>query len=173
MKKIYVLAGKARTGKDSVAKMMKDSYSVETVLTYSCTMYLKKYIKQIYGWDGKEETKPRGILQSLGREIKKQYPNFFIDRMEEDIKFLSNYCDIIIVTGVRLEKELAFLKEKFDAVLIKTEKSLVDNNLTEEQKNDITETDVDNYISYDYIINNDNGLKELKKQVKNIMEVER
>ena len=173
MKKLYALAGKARTGKDSVAKIIENYYKKETVLIYSSTMYLKQYIMKIYGWDGKEATKPREILQSLGREIKNQYPNFFIDRMEEDIRFLSEHYDIIIVTGVRLEKELAFLKQKFNAILIKTEKSVLDNNLTDKEKNDITETDVDNYYDYDYVIRNNGDLKELEEKVNSVLEVGR
>lgn len=43
------------------------------------------------------------------------------------------------------------------------------NNLTETEKKDITETDVDNYHNYDYIIENDN-YNILKEKTKKIME---
>ena len=166
MEKLFVIAGKARSGKDTIAKIIKQ-HADKKVLIYSCTNYLKNYIKDIYGsYD--ETNKPREILQNLGREIKDKYPNFFINRMNEDIKFLSTYYDIIIITGVRLVKELDFLKNNFNAILIKVENNK-DNNLTEKQKTDITETDVDNYHNYDYIIDNED-YKKLESKIKKIME---
>ena len=168
MEKLFVLAGKARSGKDTVAHLIENN-SLKKVLIYSCTTYLKDYIKDIYG-EYDENNKPRDLLQGLGFRIKEKYPDFFIDRMEEDISFLANYYDIIVVTGVRLVKELEFLKSSFNAILIKME-SDVDNNLTDEQKKDITEIDVDNYNDYDYIVKNDD-YEVLKQKVKKIMEEE-
>ena len=89
--------------------------------------------------------------------------------MEEDINFLSHYYDIIIITGVRLEKELTFFKEKFNAILMKIERN-ANNNLTEKEKNDITETDVNNFNNFDYIIQNNDTLENLKEKVENILE---
>ncbi len=168
MEKIYALAGKARSGKDSASLIIKNYYKGKKVLVYSCTMYLKKIIQKISDWNGDEETKPRDMLQKIGKEIKDVYPDYFIERMEEDIRFLSNYCDIIIITGVRLVKELEFLKSH-GAFLIKVCKD-ADNNLTLEQKKDITEIDVDNYNDYDYVLNNNEGLEELEKKLIKILE---
>ena len=165
MEKLFVIAGKAQSGKDTTAKIIKET-TTKKVLIYSCTTYLKKYIKDIYGVYN-ENNKPRTILQNLGKEIKEKYPCFFIDRMNEDIRFLASYYDIIIITGVRLIPELNFLKKTFNAILIKMESS--GNNLTETEKKDITETDVDNYHNYDYIIENDN-YNILKEKTKKIME---
>ena len=169
MEKLFVLAGKARSGKDSVAKIIKDYYQDKVVLLYPCTLYLKKYIGMIYGWDGSEEDKPRKILQDLGRDIKEKYPDFFIDRMREDIAFLSNRVDVIIVTGVRLKKELEFLKNNYNCVLIKVEKDKLDDALTMDEKNDITETDVDNFGDYNYIISNNASLVDLKNETLKIL----
>ena len=166
MEKLFVLAGKSRSGKDTVASIIKENTNKKTLI-YSVTTYLKKYIKDIYGtYD--EKNKPRDILQTLGKEIKEKYPNFFLDRMKEDIRFLEEYYDIIVITGIRLVKELDFLKRNFSAVLIKIECDK-ENNLTEHQKKDITETDVDNYHDYDYVINN-KDCEHLKQKIKTIME---
>ena len=166
MEKLFVIAGKARSGKDTIAKIIKENTNIR-VLIYSCTTYLKKYIKDIYGvYD--ESNKPRELLQSFGRKIKKEYPNFFLDRINEDIRFLSLYYDIIIITGVRLVRELEFLKNTFNGILIKVE-SDNENNLTEKEKQDITETDVDNYNDYDYILKN-KTYEKIEEQIKKIME---
>ena len=81
---------------------------------------------------------------------------------------LENYYDIIIITGVRLEKELNFLKQEFNAILIKVERN-IDNNLTEKQKNDITETDMDNFKEYDYIIQNNEDINKLKEKIMEVV----
>ena len=172
MEKIYVLAGKARSGKDSIASIIEKYYEGKKVVIYPCTLYLKRYVSQIYGWDGSEEEKPRGILQDLGRDIKEKYPNFFIDRMREDINFLKNKSDVIIITGVRLKKELEFLKAEYNGILIKVEKSGFDNGLTTHEKNDITEVDVDSYNNYDFIIKNDSDLKSLEEETIKILRKE-
>lgn len=159
--KLYVVAGKAKSGKDETANIIKKIYKNKKVLKYSSTKYLKDYVKMI---KGEYEEKPRDFLQELGFEIKEKYPNFFIDRIKEDIDFLSDFYDIIIVTGVRLTKELDFFKNNYNATLIKIERN-IDNGLTEKQKNDITELDVDNYLNYDFIIRNSGSLEELEKNV--------
>lgn len=168
MEKLYIIAGKARSGKDSAAKIIEDHYKTKKVIKYQCTVYLKDYIKKIYNIDSTKE-KPRTLLQNLGRKIKEKYPNFFLDRMKEDITYLSKNCDILIITGIRLQKELTFLKENFDPVLIKIERNK-DNNLTEKQKKDITETDVDNYKDFNYIIKNNENLGKLKTNIEKILE---
>ncbi|MBQ9011713.1 MAG: hypothetical protein IJ093_03600 [Bacilli bacterium] len=170
MEKLFVLAGKAGTGKDSIASIIKEKNSLKKVIIYPCTVYLKRYVSQIYGWGGSEEDKPRGILQNLGREIKEIYPDYFLKRMDEDIRFLSNYCDIMIITGIRLYSELVFLKEKYNGILIKVEKKELDKKLNDNEKNDITETDVDMFKEYDYIIDNDDNFDELYKKISSLLE---
>lgn len=167
--KIYGIAGKARSGKDTVANIINKHYKNEKVVIYPCMKDLKEYAMKISDWDGNDETKPRTLLQSLGKQIKEKYPDFFIKRMEEDINVLSEYCDIIIITGLRLIGELDFLKNKYNSTLIKVENPK-DNGLTDNQKNDITETDVDNYVKYDYIVKNNGDKIKLEKIIESIIE---
>ena len=164
MEKLYAIAGKARSGKDVVASIIEDEYKNKKVINYSCTFYLKKYIMLLSDWGGSDDDKPRELLQKLGREVKEKYPDYFIQRMREDIKFLSNFCDIMIITGIRLVNELDFLKKEFGAVLVKIVRDS-ESGLTDKQKQDITETDVDNYNSFDFIIDNNKDIATLKKKV--------
>jgi len=167
--KIYGIAGKARSGKDTVADIIAKHYQDKKVVIYPCTKYLKDYVMSISNWDGKDDTKPRELLQSTGKKIKEKYPNFFTKRIEEDLKVFSNYCDIIIVTGLRLIPELELLKNNYNIILIKVE-SKTHNGLTESQRNDITEIEVDNYVDYDFVIDNDGDKDELKNKIKKIIE---
>ena len=167
--KIYGIAGKARSGKDTVADIIIKHYQNKKVVIYPCTKYLKDYVMKISDWSGEDETKPRDLLQNLGKKIKEKYPDFFTKRIEEDLKVFSNYCDIIIVTGLRLIPELELLKNNYNSTIIKVENK-ANNGLTEKQRNDITEQDVDKYENYDFIIENNGDKTELENKIKNIIE---
>ena len=75
---IFIISGKARHGKDTVAKMIRDYYErigLNTInLQYSTP--IKEYAKKISSWDGSEETKPRELLQTLGTELIRQKIDF-------------------------------------------------------------------------------------------------
>lgn len=148
--KIFILSGKAGSGKNYVADIISDYYKNSIQISYA--YYLKQYVKKISNWDGLEETKPRTLLQSLGIDlIKKIDKELLIRRVMEDIKIYSYFFDVIIVTDARLKEEIIIPKNLFDCITIRINGK--DNDLTLEQKNHITETDLDNY-KFDYIINN-------------------
>ena len=88
---------------------------------------------------------------------------FLLDRLFEDIEILSNFFDTFIITDARLKEEFEAIKEKYDDVVaIKLERSNYDNNLSKEEKEHITENDLDNYTEFDYLVENSN-LKDLKR----------
>lgn len=148
--KIFILSGKAKSGKNYVADIISDYYKNSIQISYA--YYLKQYVKKISNWDGLEETKPRTLLQSLGIDlIKKIDKELLIRRVMEDIKVYSYFFDVIIVTDARLKEEIIIPKNLFNCITIRINGK--DNDLTLEQKNHITETDLDNY-KFDYVINN-------------------
>ena len=154
--KIFILSGKAKSGKNYVADIISDYYKNSIQISYA--YYLKQYIKKITNWDGKEETKPRDLLQSLGIDLIKKIDNeLLIRRVMEDIKVYSYFFDVIIITDARLKEEIDIPKKLFKCITIRINGR--DNDLTINQKNHITETDLDDY-KFDYIINNTNNIKE-------------
>ena len=108
--KIYIISGKARSGKDTIASIIKEYYESKSkkVITLAYATYLKEYAKRITNWDGQEETKPRELLQNLGVELIKTYidENMLINRIKEDIKVYSYFFDIIIITDARFKEEI-------------------------------------------------------------------
>ena len=154
--KIFILSGKAKSGKNMVADIIEAYYTDKKCIQLSYAYYLKQYIKKITNWDGSEENKPRDLLQSLGIDLIKKI----------DIKVYSYFYDVIIVTDARLIEEIEEPKRIFNCITVRINKD--DNNLTEEQKNHITETNLDNYSNFDYIIENKN-IEDLKKQIINIL----
>ena len=161
--KIFIISGKARSGKNEISKIIEKSYSNKKCITISFGYYIKDYAKRISDWDGSEETKPRELLQHLGIELvrNKIDKRLFIDRILQDIEIFSYFYDIIIVSDARLLDEITILKEKYpNSVSIRVVRNNFENNLTEEQKNHLTETDLDQYTDFDYIVENDENLED-------------
>lgn len=164
---IILISGKARSGKSTVAKIIEDSLKENKKIVVSpYTKYLKMYIEEITNTKITDTNKPRDLLQKISSElIKKELtnPNLLITRQLEDLEIYSYFMDVVIIPDVRFKEELEIIKEKFKNVIsIRVIRNNYQSDLTEEQKNDITETALDDYNNYDYIIIND-GITTLKE----------
>ena len=170
---IILIAGKARSGKSTVAEYLKEEYendNKKVVISYF-TKYLKMYIEEITGSKINDDNKPRDLLQQISSKIIKkdlQKNNFFIDRQIEDIEIYSYFKDVIIIPDVRFPSEITFIKEKFkNVVTIGVTREDYISTLTKKQQSDITETSLDNYTNYDFkILNNkDTNLQIVSKEI--------
>lgn len=173
--KIYILSGKAKSGKDAVSKIITNYHKNKKCISISYSYYLKDYIKRITGWNGNEEDKPRELLQQIGIElIKNKIDNrLFINRLLEDIEVFSYFYDYIIVTDARLVEEIEIPKQKFDNVTtIRINRDNINSNLTSQQKTHLTEIALDEYSNFDYIVDNNKDYNNLEKQILKILEVE-
>lgn len=171
---IFVITGKAQSGKDTTSDIIKEYLEKKNykVAKIAYAKYIKMYAMDYFGWDGKEESKPRDLLQMLGTDIRNKLnkPNFFIDRMKEDIEILSNYYNVFIISDARTDKEILMPKNSFDKVMsIKLIRN-IDNGLNLEQKKNFTETALDNFNDYDHIIDNNGTIDELSNKVLNIVD---
>ena len=169
--KIYLLSGKARNGKDTIAGYLKEFYEKDgkKVIFSRAGKYIKFYAMEMTDWDGNEDTKPRTLLQELGTDVIRNKLNkseMFIDRQIDDIEIYSYFYDI------RLPREIDSIKEKFDNVVtIKVERINFETNLSGKEQKHSTETAMDNYIDFDYVIINDT-LEKLKEDVYKIYKEE-
>lgn len=176
--KLYFISGKARSGKSTVGEMLKEEYEKKgkKAVVLSHARYHKDYVKSFFGWDGSDETKPRELLQQLGTEIIRQklnMPFFFINRMTEDIKILSYFFDVIIVNDVRFEKEIEVQEKIFGNIItIRVNRPNFDNGLTIMQKQHPSEVDLDDYKKFDYYIDNDGSIDNLRKDVITVIDKE-
>lgn len=131
--KIFILSGKAKSGKNLIADFIEEYYSDKKCIQLSYAYYLKQYVKKITTWDGNEQNKPRDLLQSLGIDlIKKIDDKLLIRRVMEDVQVYSYFFDVIIITDARLIEEIETPKSLFNCITIRINKD--DNNLTLEQK---------------------------------------
>ncbi len=175
--KVYIFAGVARSGKDTSADYMKELLEKEgrKVIKLQFSSYIKMYAKEITSWDGSEETKPRELLQTIGTDIIRNKIDyyFFIKRIIDDIKVYSYFFDTILISDARLKEEITTIKENFKYVKsIFVDRPSFDNNLTDEEKEHITETGLEGYNDYDYTLINDSTIDALKEKVNKIVKEE-
>jgi len=166
--KLILICGKADSGKDAFGEILKEEFNSHKrkacILKITAPLY--RYAKDYFGWDGKDSTKPRDLLQELGIEVIKEkmgMTTFLLDRLKDDIKVLDNYFDVGIITDGRLISECEYLKKNFNSVKIIKLVRNKDNNLTSKQKKHITETDLDNDYEFDYVVENTSKEKLIEK----------
>ena len=170
---IYIIGGKAKHGKDTFSAYLKKVYENhgKKVIITQLAKYIKYYAREMTGWDLSEETKPREFLQQLGTGVIRQKlkkDDLFIKRMIDDIEIFSYFYDVIIISDVRLKKEIYDLKKAYPNIkVIHIVRPDFDNGLTEEQKNHPTEKDLDDFNEFDIDVVN-TTLEELEKSAEKI-----
>lgn len=157
---IILIAGRARSGKSTLAQYFTTAYQQQQQLVINSpyTKYLKQYIENITQKPITDTNKPRDLLQKISSDlIKKElgYNDFFIKRQLEDLAIYSYFADVIIIPDVRFKEEITIIKEKYPNVFsIGITRVDFQSDLTNEQQQDITETALDNYHDYDFEVKN-------------------
>jgi hypothetical protein len=175
--KIYIIGGKAKSGKNTFGELLRDNlkeYGYKPCVM-QITEPLYSYARNYFEYDMEKDEKPREFLQKMGIEIireKLNKPNFLINRLKEDIEILSNFFDTFIITDARLENEFINLKKTYTNVTtIKIERENYYVELSESEKNHITETEIDKFDVFDYKVIN-SGYSSLEEQAKEIVKKE-
>lgn len=171
--KVYVIAGKAGSGKNTSANYIKDCYERKNkkVVITEISKYLKSFAYELLNWDGRRETKPRKFLQEVGSYIRHEAfdEDFLINRLIEDIKVYEKYVDVVIVADARLPREIEIFKDKYNSIAIKIENAFNDYELQNEEKMHETETALNSYDKFDYVIKN-HTFEELKNDINKLVE---
>lgn len=173
--KIFIVSGKANSGKDTTCELINNYVKLKGLnsVNLQFSSYIKMYAKTISGWDGKEDTKPRSLLQELGTEIirKNIDEKFFIKRIIGDIKVYSYYCDVITISDARLPLEIDSINSEFENVYkLNIQRPNFENNLNCNERRHITEVALDNYNDYDYVVVNDGTIEDLNNKVIKIID---
>lgn len=171
--KLYIISGKARHGKDTFSGYLKEAYEEngKKLIVTQLSKYIKYYAREMTGWNLTEEDKPRQLLQELGTSVIREKlgkEDLFIKRIIDDVEVFSCFYDAVVVSDVRLRKEIEDLRKAFpDLISIHIERPDFDNGLTEEQKRHKTEIDLDGYDNFDVKIIN-TTLDKLKEDAEKI-----
>lgn len=175
--KLYVIGGKAKSGKNTFGKFLREElkeYGYKPCVMHLTTP-LYSYAENYFEWNEHSNEKPREFLQKMGVEIIKEKlgkKTFLLDRLAEDIEILNEFFDTFIIVDTRLKKEFDYLKNKYnDVVSIKLERKNYEDNLSEAERQHITENDLEDYDEFDYEVENI-GLVDLKARAKEIIKQE-
>lgn len=165
--RIFLVAGKAGSGKGEIAKIIKEYYiyKLESCTITEYSKYLKSFAKELTDWDGNPNTKPRAYLQNLGDQIRSIDNKYFINNMLDDIKIYEKLVNNLVISDVRMPDEIEDIKLNYDNVYaIYVENQFSPSKLTIEEQTHVTETALENYQEFDYILANDK-LETLKEKV--------
>ena len=165
--RIFLIAGKAGSGKNEVAKLIKEYYiyKLEECAITSFSKYIKNFALELTNWDGTESNKPRDFMQRLGDDMRKNDPNFLVSNMIKDITIYQKYVENVVISDVRMPNEIEEIKNSFENVYaFYIVNQFGSSKLTIEQQSHITEVALEDYPDFDYIIANDD-LSKLKEKV--------
>ncbi|MDE5888654.1 MAG: hypothetical protein K2H20_01395 [Bacilli bacterium] len=152
--KVFLVAGKAGSGKNEVANIIK-KYLPDTVIT-SLSKYIKLFALELTDWDGRDFNKPRAFLQNMGDILREIDEDFLVRRMKEDFFVYNKLAIENVVIDLRLRHEIEYFKqiEDLEVITIYVSSSSNVRDLSDEEKNHHTEVDLDNYEGFDYVIDN-------------------
>ena len=156
--RIFLVAGSAGSGKGEVAKLIKEYYiyKLESCVITEYSKYLKKFAQELTDWDGNPNTKPRKYLQELGDKIRGIDNKYFINNMLDDLRIYETLTDNLVVADVRMPDEIEDIKLNYDNVYaIYVVNQFGQSNLTLEEQSHITETALEDYEEFDYVLAND------------------
>lgn len=165
--KIILISGKAQSGKDTVAKMIKERLEKDSSVLITHYADLVKYISKMYfNWDGKKDRAGRSIIQTIGNDVREKNPNYWVDFLVGFLSMYSSRWDYVLIPDTRYKNEIEKLFG-YDTITLRINRSFV-SPLTQEQQNHISETELDRY-EFDYVINSENGLDKLETEVDKFM----
>lgn len=172
--------GKKGSGKDTCSDYMVQNYSSKKIafadpMKQAIKILFQLSDEQLYGSlkeviDPNWNVTPRHILQYVGTEmfrnnISNLLPDigndFWIKTFELSIKNIQDY-DYIVVSDVRFQNEVDII-HKLGGTLVKINRS------QENIDSHISETEIDNIIDYDHVIQNNSTLEDLYNKIKYIV----
>lgn len=166
--RILAISGHAQNGKDTVAGLLRDSLKADgnRVLVAHYADLLKYMCRTFFDWDGNKDEKGRHILQYVGTDIiRKQAPDFWVDFISSVLTYFNDNWDYVLIPDTRFPNEIdKLISNGFNVVHIRVVRPNFESFLTEEQKNHLSETALDN-VSPDFYIYNEGSIDELQIKI--------
>jgi dephospho-CoA kinase len=167
--RVIAISGKARSGKDTTKDIIAANSNVVLMPAFGDAV---KEIAQYFDWLGEKDEKGRQLLQDIGDIGRKYDPMIFINLTINKVLNLAPYNndDYIIFPDVRYLNELQAIIDSFPNVTtIRIERNAT-SDLTEAQRTHQSETELDSYLNFDYIVHNNGTLDDLEREIKFILE---
>lgn len=177
MVKLVLISGKAESGKDTVANLIKSKVGDEfKVITTHIADKVKSIAKLDFGWDGVKDGQGRALLQLIGDGGRNYNPDIWINHFLSSLNGLKEGNVLVLIPDVRYRNEVVKLKNwgisnNVQTFTLRVDRPNYKNNLTKEQRSNSSETDLDNWNHWDFKISNDSTIENLDKNVDKVLEV--
>jgi len=172
---IILISGKASVGKTTVGDFLDELLS-EVPLNVTSIGFaddLKKVARSEFGWDGRKNLRGRRLLQQIGFIGREYSKNIWVEKLLGDLDNASIFFpDITIIDDWRFLNEAEYFEDGLYDLFKINVLSEIRGGLRGELGEDVSETELDNYTSYDYIIeNNFTNLEDLKKECEKLVDI--
>jgi hypothetical protein len=168
MHSIITISGKAESGKDLTASIMKkklDGIGKNTIIVHYAD-YLKFIASQYFQWDGEKDEKGRTLLQKIGTEmVRAKDSKFWVHSVIRLLFAIGDEYDYCIIPDARFPNEIDGLRGMgYDVVSIKMIRDGHQNKLSEAQRKHTSENVLNEY-AFNYTIDNTGGMTDLTDDI--------
>ena len=167
--KVILISGKAGHGKDTVAQIMKEELESKgkRVLIIKFGDPVKWFAREYYHWNGEKDEFGRDLLQYIGTTMMRRYDKFYWGRFISEFIAANHDFDIALIPDWRFySEETAIRQDNEICYTLRVERSnFINPNMTTQQLEHISETELDDYKDFDYVIHNEN-LNDLRENIK-------
>ncbi len=168
--KVILISGKAQHGKDSFANILKEKLEKKEhrVLIAHFGDLVKFVCEKYFNWDGLKCQKGRALLQKIGGDVVRlKKPNFWVRFVKDVLYMFEDEWDYVLIADCRYANEVTW-NEEYDITTVRVKRLNFESELTEEQKNHSSETELDDY-NFDCYIESESGLDNLEIQVEGFL----
>lgn len=165
--KIFLLAGKNESGKNEVAKLIKEHYvyNYKKSAITSFSKYIKNFVIELTEWDGNKLTANVSNIQDIGAVIRSINEDFLVDNMIKDMSIYEKYVDNVIIDDVKFPREIDKIRNDYDEVyVISVENQFKASEMSIDEQIDATELALESFTDFDYTIVN-TTLEQLREDV--------
>lgn len=156
------MSGKARSGKGTAAKVILKKYDG---IPFAFADDIKKIAYKYFGWHGGKDELGRKLLQDIGTAGRNYNRNIWANRTVDKIQEWASDNQLAVVTDTRYPNEIQRVKREFsDVVTIRITRDSV------EKLKHPSETALDQWTDWDYLVENNGSLEEFQKRILEIME---
>ena len=156
------MSGKARSGKDTAAEMILKEYQVRT---FAFADDVKTIAYKHFGWHGEKDELGRKLLQDIGTTGRNYNRDIWVSKVVDKIQECSSDNQLAVVTDTRYPNEIQRIKHEFsDVVTVRITRDSV------EKLKHPSETALDQWTDWDYLVENNGSLEEFQRKVLKTME---
>ena len=158
------MSGKSRSGKNTAAEVILGKYDG---ITLAFADDIKTIAYDYFGWHGEKDEFGRKLLQDIGTSGRNYNEDIWVNRVIRLLKWwASGTADhqLAVVTDIRYPNEIQRIKHEFpNVVTIRITRDSV------EKLKHPSETALDQWTDWDYLVENNGSLEEFQKKILEIM----